>query len=920
MIDQRLVRAINRGRCFALVGSGPSCELGYPSWKKLAEETYKKVSAANNDADDASYEKLLREGKYPELFRQAEIDLGSRDELVNVLRTSMSPSEQGQGFLYKTIANWPFACYLTTNYDDELANHLNQLGEHFSVIRNRKEDFHSLRDGATHLIQKLHSDLDHPDEVTITSEDYRRLYINPEGDYFQTKLRQVLEMFDVFIIGHSLSDPDIDHILQMARTTASPKHPIYMMASGFTKAEEREYLEKYNIVLVQYKNEDGKHTHLRRLLATADRFIVPRHKRITLSRDHHHTTEEVEAAIALFLFRRLQGADSTASMEPVILSAVASKGTSGLTFDEVIAFPLLDSLSNGTPAFRDSVQTTLKNLEQNGFVQRNDEKYVTSEAGRERVDQLRAIQDTEKDQAYGQFRISLERGCPDVTNQQCQQCAKLAEDVIVSCFASRGLTLANQVFGGQTPGPEELSDIFKYVADVATEISTADLRAAFVEAMHRFLIEPSTPQKNYLASMSQGYFLYHHLGCDPTCAKVRRDIFQQTLWLCDASVLLPFVAVGCNNHEYSVEMFRMLSAARAAVYTTPSLLQEAWEHFQWAMNFVRAHGVDSPDFLNATLVKGSHKQNLFLDGFVRLSSEGKVGTFSDYLDLVSPDGLNRSAFERHITDTGVVVLTPSSIEGFAQDDWERIEEAKAKIQEERQERGTFRGPLQVESEAQIWVLINNIRTGKYSLSGVEASPDKVYFVSQSKILDIVFQSNGATTWRPEAVYRYLSVLPGNEVDPDVLQQCMTHEYFYAGVSFIDKPRYLRYFGPSVDAAKASFEQEKSRYIRSVEEEHTRAIDEAFERTPDLEKPFFVAQMGWRVAEASQRAEEIAKNRAAEAGARVKQLESEKDAAWRLKEKRRRESEDGRMRNLQDPKKLRKRERQKKRRSRKKKRR
>ncbi|MFQ5811561.1 MAG: hypothetical protein ACE5JM_18230, partial [Armatimonadota bacterium] len=43
--------------------------------------------------------------------------------------------------------------------------------------------------------------------------------------------------------------------------------------------DEREFFEKYNIVLVQYSNSDGTHSQLRRMLMTADRFVVPRHRR-----------------------------------------------------------------------------------------------------------------------------------------------------------------------------------------------------------------------------------------------------------------------------------------------------------------------------------------------------------------------------------------------------------------------------------------------------------------------------------------------------------------------------------------------------------------------------------------------------------------------------------------------------------------
>ena len=260
MIDKRLLTSINKGRCFVLVGSGPSCEVGYPSWQRLAELTYAELTKMGRVSDLKSYEKYLADKKYPELFRQAERDLGDRIALVNLIKPLLTPPARNQGVLYELISNWPFACYITTNFDDEIASYLTKTGEYFTTIRNRREDFAFFRDGASHLIQKVHSDLNFPDEVVLTSADYRRLYVEESGQYFRDKLCQVFEYFDVFIIGHSLSDPDIDHVLQLARKTASPQHPIYMAAADFTKADEQEYLERYNIVLVQYLNRDGTHT------------------------------------------------------------------------------------------------------------------------------------------------------------------------------------------------------------------------------------------------------------------------------------------------------------------------------------------------------------------------------------------------------------------------------------------------------------------------------------------------------------------------------------------------------------------------------------------------------------------------------------------------------------------------------------
>jgi hypothetical protein len=87
-------------------------------------------------------------------------------------------------------------------------------------------------------------------------------------------------MFDVFIIGHSLSDPDLALILQIAKETASPQHPTYLIAADITKAEEQELFEKFNIVAIPYRNPDGKHARLKRMLSSADKFAIPRLKRM----------------------------------------------------------------------------------------------------------------------------------------------------------------------------------------------------------------------------------------------------------------------------------------------------------------------------------------------------------------------------------------------------------------------------------------------------------------------------------------------------------------------------------------------------------------------------------------------------------------------------------------------------------------
>ena len=918
MVDKELIRKINNGRCFALVGSGPSCEMGYPSWRKLAEQTHRELTKKGCISDSESYKKYLAEEKYPELFQLAECDLGDRDALLDLLKSLLIPAVKKHSTLYRLISEWPFACYLTTNYDDEIMAHLAGLNEHFTVIRNRDQDFNQWRDGISHLIQKLHSDLDHSDEVILTSADYQRIYVEDSCQYFRDRLCDVFKMFDVFIIGHSLSDPDINYILQLAQKRRSPGHPIYMVGANFTKADEQEFFRKYNIVLIRYPDSDGTHSGLRRMLKAADRFIVPRHSSGTRSNIGSRPEEEVEAAIAIFLYRRLQGIQATDYLSPLILSGLYSANAEGLVSENITSLPVLKNLMKSGTDCNEAINQTIGDLIQQDLVSEVGRSIRITSSGRARIQEYRALRETEMDQAYGQFEVNLKNIYDGVNDSQLRQCRKLAEEVIVSSFANRGSVIANKVFSDQSASPEELSDVFGYVSDRTIEIDDIELRVAFIEAMHQFLVEPNPPQRNYLASVSQGYFLYHLLGLDPKFCEVKKDIFKKTLWICDSSVLIPLIAVGCHNHDYAVELFQALADEIALAYTTPNLLKEAWKHFEWALNFIKKTDVASPEFLRAALVKGSYKQNLFLDGYIRLGADGKVGTFNDYLELIFPFGATKqSSFDKVVTHAGLRLIDISDLEGFIQDDWSDFEEAKDEIKEKREQHGIYRSPLQVEAEAEIWILLKNLRSGRYSIDNLD-NTERVYFVSQSRIMDQIFQSEANVTWQPESLYRYLSALPGSQINSDLLQQCMLHEYYYAGVSFIDRSRYERFFGPSINAAKASYRKEKENYIKELEDTYTGNIDHAFKQTPDLEKPFFVAQMGWQLVEESKQREQIAVQRALNAEKKVEQLEAEKDKAWNTRKTKTMEQEKARLRNLQDPKHVRKRGRQAKKRNRKKK--
>src|SRR5205814_2025009 len=118
------------------------------------------------------------------------------------------------------------------------------------------------------------------------------------------------------------------------------------------------------------------------------------------------------------------------------------------------------------------------------------------------------------------------------------------------------------------------------------------------------------------------------------------------------------------------------------------------------------------------------------------------------------------------------------------------------------------------------------------------------------------------------------------LDPNLMQRCMMQEYMGAGVVVLDKARYEKFFGPSIDLAYTTYREEREKYLKDLSTMSPKALDEAFDRTPDLEKPFFVQQLGWRLAQESQRKADAAIKKAHEVEIELDRMKLERDSKWR----------------------------------------
>jgi hypothetical protein len=843
-----LRRLVNSGRCFAVIGAGPSRELGLPSWKELAETVREQVKSSGTGFDEAAYATYMESERYPEVFSLAESDLGGLENLLALVRRQLVP-KRPRGELYRFLARWPFACYLTTNFDDLLKAHLDDTGVAFTTLGNSDREFRKIRSDSTGIIVKLHGSLDVPDGVVLTSNQYAAFRSGPEREYYRRKLGSVFGDHDVLIVGYSLTDPDIEFVLEEARHYASAAHPVYMLAANVTQGVASELYRTKNIRVVSYPDSDGTHRALaQRLCPLMDRFFAPRVPGAVVLEGTG--TDEDDTAASLYIYTqarlRARATDFVDGMLEALLLRALLRGGAVTTQSLIGALP--------TPGLaedlRERAGKVVEGLATRGLLTVEAASVDLTETGRRQVEENQAQAELLRQRVEKQIELDFRREFPLRSETEARAFARAALQGLSLAMKRRGLSVAACVFAGAQPALHEGPDVFSMLHDASGMLEGFDQRAFYIDYLAGVISEPSPLFREYLAANSQGHFAFHALGFHPAAAKLRREWLDSTVWILDSSVLLPLLAKNCYEHSYAADLLARARDLGLHAYTTRSLFDEVVEHAQWARDCVHQYGTQSLEFMMIALLRGDYKQNLFIDGFIRTAAERPALTFDAYIASVLGDLQGTTlpdAVQRALESYHVQTIRFSDWRGFRTIDWGDCPYWAGKIREDREAKGTYRSEHQCRAEAEVLILLLGEREGRFSALG-DQGPSRAYFVTQSGVLRRVFPGGECPVWSPEGLYRYLLLFPTEAGwDSDAIYDSMRSDLFMAGVPVIDKRLYAAFFDPRISESRIRMEEARQLF-REGEAHYLDAYSRFYDSVPELEKPFYSLQVAWEAAE------------------------------------------------------------------------
>ncbi len=926
MIPKKLISQLNSGRCFALVGSGPSTAMGYPSWGKLAQAAVALLpdSTTSETAELAST--LANQSRFPELFDVVADAIGGMGVLANRLKQSLKRQHE-KGWAYEVLAKWPIRCYLTTNYDDEIARHLKRIKISYVPLNNSQTDFAQIEAHTNERIVKLHGDFDYSDGLVLGLRQYQEFKTQGKRQYFRDKLKSIFSMVPVIVVGHSLSDPDLSLVLETACELNSFDRPIYMILADVRPADSRKYREQYNVELLSYENPDGTHRELKRLLRLIDRFVIPREQCAQIPLDFPDP-DEARVATSLYLFSKFglgskKGKLFQRAISPQILAATASEADKIFTDDELTA-KLLPLEIRQHPEIETFVSSSTCELQDANCLRDMRKGVQITETGRAKYDEVTRSRDILESQVVGLLRETL-RSVDDSTVQEVDSLVRSFQQTLLSVFRKRGLAASSMLFRHKPLEAPDMPEIFETIMRTATSVTNFDLRLAYSDFVMDLLTRPTQTQREYLVNVAQGFFAFHIFGADPSGAEARRFLAQETAWICDSNILLPLVAEACHLHGFATELFGRMRALGITPLTTGAFITETFESYKWAFRqCVTRNPTGSHDVILQLIRDPNYSDNLFVDGYINGAGKGQWNTFDEYAKRLGIG--SHESLEAKLETFGVVCRNLHQYDGYTATTYAENEQLVNEIIVERTAQGTLRaGESQASAEAEVIQIIRGIRQGILTPSG--STFQRAFFVSTSRLLDILYgATDGLITWYPENLYRHLHILTSDALDADRAFDAMTSNYYSIGVEVIDEQAYRQFFSPVISESRVILEQEREKFQAAVEADvrgQQKASDELtrkFEATPDLDKPRFAAQAGWFVARRQEKLRQVAEaraNRAEEARVeteRRSKLElKEMQAEYDRKAEERRQHEDGRMKNIQDPKHLRKRARQAKKR-------
>jgi hypothetical protein len=898
-MDPVLVEYLNSGQAWVLVGSGPSTELGYPSWRDLATEATALVTRESQKTSAERARAALEAEEFQVVLGRA-ADAVGMDRLLEVLRGIFKPT-RNESALYDALVRWPAAVYLTTNFDSEIQLRLAALGVPFEMYGNSPDHFSLLTGRFTGGVVRLHGDLSSSTGLVLTAEQYRDLATGSSFEYWRTRMTSVFQMQRVVVVGYSLKDPHVRAVLEAAKRGASATNAVCWIAPDVSTPEAVELLERYRIRVVPYPATDD-HSGLRRTVQTISQFVIPREGvriRQAVAEVLREGQRGEPAATAVYVFNRLAPFVDIGRLRVSVAMATLESALPVPPGSDV--FKLSDILATkGWPP--DATDEHLLNeverrAVKKGIVQRADgglrwgSKLGSVDEHRRQFEHLR-------NRFLSSTVLRVRAECEWIDEATAQEIAREIDSALTGFFKRGGLTLASVLTAHRPERDKRVpASVVGFISEASAVFESMSSRLAFWRGTMGAFTAAGDAERAYLGRLAQGFFAFHALGVFGEAAAERVRGARRTVWLVDSSLQIPALAVASPSNAAYAEIFHRLKDAGVRLFTTAKLFHETFAHLRFAVDIVNRFGSDSHNAIAAAAGDPPYwRQNLFLQGYIEWIESGESADWSAYLFAATG---SRNPEPEHLRAAlgaiGIEVIDFQDWPGFELGDFAGRDDYESRLKElmrrhrapEPGQEARFESWLdeKLPPEAEAAIVVLRERDGRYGVLAGTDEPSPSWFISATSIINVL-ENTLPITWQPESFLAFASTLIATAAEPssDRAFEIVLSSIAESGMNPISEAAITTAFGVVIDQATLELGNQRAALSESLGTKYTESPEEVLRRLPPSRRLLASLQISKELVDRQAMDLREAHERGGETTRRARKAEDELERVARLRRK------------------------------------
>lgn len=872
--------------------------MGYPTWPQLAATAASLVATEGSAAAAKQCHGAIENEDYPAAFDVAFGVIGA-DRLLEVLRASLVPTKS-DGRLYRAIARWPIAVYLTTNFDAEIPRHLAMLGQAYETYSNSRDHMSLLVSDLSGAVVRLHGDLTSDVGLMLSKTQLHELASGAGYDYWRTRMTSVFQMERVVVLGYSLTDPHIRAVLETAKAGSRATHPVCWISPDTTPSQAAEYSERYRIRVIPYPATTD-HSGLFRTVETISQFVVPREGvgiRRAIADVVAEGRGEDPAATAIYVFNRLvPHVDLGTLRRDVALAALEAalprlraRGT--FSIEEVLG-------EIGWPAEATDPHF-LAELERRAVKKRLVTRTGSSLSvgpSTSAVDEHRGQFQHLRNRFLTSVELRIRRDCSWIDQATAERLSRDIDAALTGFFKRGGLTLATILVAAHKKRTISVpTSIIGFISEASAQYDAMPLRLAFWRGTLGAFTDAGDAERQYLGRLAQGFLAFHAIGVFGPAAEEQARIARTTVWLVDSSLQIPAVALASPSNAAYVDVFGRLQSAKVRLFSTTKLFFETFAHFRFAQDIVNRFGADSHNALAAAIGDPPYwKQNIFLQGYIQWQLAGHPGDWPAYLyAAVGSRDPAIADLEAALKRLGLEVIDFQDWPGFDPKDFAEQEEFSERLKElMRRHRSpdpatdaSYERRLEdkVPPEAEAAVVVLRERAGRFSILPRAGSPSPAWFISATAAINAL-DAAGPITWQPEAFLAFVGTLV-NTAGPssDRAFEVIISGMAASGLNPISEAAIEAAFGTVIDQADIDIGDQQEAVVATLGDKYSERPADVLRRLPPSRRLLASLQLSKELVERQRAQLEDAKRQTSAETRRARKAEDELSAVGKLRKK------------------------------------